>query len=375
MGTFSKMFWRDFGIGVLVGASTSVIIQSIFARSSASELRQLRVAVADLQREWKAVRGLLTPDAIDGDTVQTLRNARRPGSSISKREGNGVTGYNERPTGSSSDEEDLDFEEANEGFTSPFQQLGKGSGQGFESISVSQEELMSFLSEIDELFAGSETQQEEALRRLLAKESQFSSKTDFLWRLARAKVLVSEFCRVQGNDEERRRLVFEARDDAKTVIDLNEEVAEGHKYYAITQGIITDWVSFTEAAALGKEYKTHMERAIELKPREPYLNHLYGRFLFNIANLGWMQRKAAVMMYSLPQSLSVDDALTWFNKAEELQPGFSNLNPFYSAKCCIAKGETDAAVEYLQQTISFPGKSFEEKEVRRQAEELLLQYQ
>ena len=31
---------------------------------------------------------------------------------------------------------------------------------------------MSFLSEIDELFTGSETQHEEALRRLLAKESQ-----------------------------------------------------------------------------------------------------------------------------------------------------------------------------------------------------------
>ena len=30
-----------------------------------------------------------------------------------------------------------------------------------------------------------------------------------MWQLTRAKILVSEVCRTQGDDEERKRLVFE----------------------------------------------------------------------------------------------------------------------------------------------------------------------
>ena len=51
-----------------------------------------------------------------------------------------------------------------------------------------------------------------------------------------------------------------------------------------------------------------------------------------IANLGWLQRRAAISIYGMSSSLSVDDALAWFEKAEELDSTFTNMNPFSIAK-------------------------------------------
>ncbi|XP_063958792.1 regulator of microtubule dynamics protein 1-like [Lytechinus pictus] len=377
------MTWKEFGLGLLIGASGTIVVTHLVNNIWASDVQRLAEATKELQRECRELRAALraSSDETDGEVRRRGGRPRTPGDTRPRSRGGGMKRVGSEiislHPSTSDEDEDLDFEEAYEGFTTPeYPLLYKDAPeQRFQSIATSSEELKEFLVEIDKLFDGSQSDHQEALRRMLAKESQYSSESEFLWRLTRAKVLVSEVCRIEGNDEERKRLVFEGREHAKRAIDLNDESSDSHKYYAITQGIITDWVSFSEAASLGNEYKQHIERALELRPEEPYLNHLYGRFLFSIANLGWMQRKAAVMMYGLSQSLSLDDALAWFEKAEELQPSFSNLNPFYSAKCYIAKGQTDVAVEFLRKAISDPGKSFEEHEVRQEAKELLQKYE
>lgn len=374
------MNWKDFGVGLLVGASGTIIINHVINRSRTNDVQQLTVAIQELRREWREVRSSIpVADEADGE-VRKRQRPRTPATNARPRSRGGISRSGSDVISlhpSTSDDEELDFEEAYEGFTTPeYPLLYKDAPeQQFQSISGSSEELKVFLEEIDRLFDGSQADHEEALRRVLAKESQFSSESEYMWRLARAKILVSEISRIQGDDENRKRLVFEARDNAKSAIGQNEESSDSHKYYAICQGIITDWVSFSEAATLGNEYKKHMERALELKPDAAYLNHLYGRFLFSIANLGWMQRKAAIMMYGLPQSLSLDDAIAWFEKAEDLEPGFSNLNPFYTAKCYISKGQIEMAADYLRKAVSGPGSSFEENEVRTEAEQLLQEYQ
>ncbi|PIK62658.1 putative regulator of microtubule dynamics protein 1 [Apostichopus japonicus] len=205
--------------------------------------------------------------------------------------------------------------------------------------------------------SGSEDEFEEAHEDILHQNT--SHDAQVLWRLAKAKVLVGEIVNSQGDGERQKELVYSARDDAEKAVGLDEFDAEAHKYYSITQGIISDWVPLSEAMGIGKLFKFHLEKALELKPTDAYISHLYGRFIYTLANMGWVQRKAVVTMYGLTEPVSLDTALKWFKKAESLEPGFSNCNPFYMAECYIKKGETDPVAELLEKSITFQGNSVE----------------
>lgn len=360
------------GVGIVVGAGGVYLMSRLRSKDSETN-RQLKVvvaSVAELKREWRDFKATLELEQQREREERAQRRNRSPWR----------RGRNSRSAATTSGSED-EFEEAYEDlnnpeylmYTTPPDPLLYKDPVGAEA--EGEDPATKLIKEADELFVGSYDDMHTSLTLMEREAPKYPNNAQVLWRLAKAKVLVGEVVKSQGDEERQKELVYSAREDAQKAVELDDSDAEAHKYYSITQGIISDWVPLSEAMSIGKLFKFHLERALELKPNDAYISHLYGRFIFTLANMGWVQRKAVVTMYGLTEPVSMDTALKWFLKAESLEPGFSNCNPFYMAECYIQKGETEKVAELLEKAITFQGNSVEEVELRDKARDMLENYQ
>jgi hypothetical protein len=104
---------------------------------------------------------------------------------------------------------------------------------------------------------------------------------------------------------------------AKRAVKLNERSPDAHKWmailhnaHAVTQG--------TKARIRGAHiFQTHTMRAHELAPDCPDLNHMCGRFSYEVANVGYVQKQLAKAMFGgLPQT-TFDESVTYFLHAKK----------------------------------------------------------
>lgn len=73
-------------------------------------------------------------------------------------------------------------------------------------------------------------------------------------------------------------------------------------------------------------WQEHIDRAIELRPKEPILHYLNGRWCFEVAGLSWLEKKAAAALFATPPEATYEQALGYFMKSEELSPGTWKAN-------------------------------------------------
>ena len=79
-------------------------------------------------------------------------------------------------------------------------------------------------------------------------------------------------------------------------------------------------------------WQEHIDRAIELRPEEPILHYLNGRWCFEVAGLSWLEKKAAAALFATPPEATYEQALGYFMKCEELNPGTWKANMLMVAK-------------------------------------------
>lgn len=70
------------------------------------------------------------------------------------------------------------------------------------------------------------------------------------------------------------------------------------------------------------DFKEHVEKAVSLKPEDPTLHHLLGRWCFEVANLSWLERKAAGMLFADPPTATNEEAMEHLLKADKLLPAW-----------------------------------------------------
>ncbi|NWU72682.1 RMD2 protein, partial [Pterocles burchelli] len=202
--------------------------------------------------------------------------------------------------------------------------------------SEEEEELFNLLQRVDNLHKGSEDDKKEAFRLLLEKDDKYENCVDFLWRLARA----------YGD-------LFEMTTDAE----------EKRKYYvcvfffsplrfAIMCGYMSQFESVQNKIRNGYLFKEHLDKAIELKPQDPFLYYLNGRWCYSVAQLSWIEKKVAAALFGTPPTSTVEEALQNFLKAEEMHPGYSKYNYVYLAKCYRDLGQKNDALKYCDSALS-----------------------
>ncbi|XP_024119597.1 regulator of microtubule dynamics protein 2 [Oryzias melastigma] len=216
------------------------------------------------------------------------------------------------------------------------------------------DELSVLLEEIDRLHEGTESDKRESLSILLKQRVEFGQDSRFLWRLTRAYCDIHD---ISSTLEEKKTHAETGKQVGEEAVTLNPLCAESHQWFAIMCGVMTEYDTVQNKIKNGYIFKDHLDKAIELKPQDPLSYYLLGRWCYSVAQLSWIERKAAAALFGEPPSATVEDALKNFLKVEEIRPAYSKFNYVFLAKCYkdlgqINKARTMCEAACLMDTIS-----------------------
>ena len=138
---------------------------------------------------------------------------------------------------------------------------------------------------------------ERVYSEMKAEYDAFRTKADYQWRLARAAYLFGQT--FLGHDENRRQqLVVEGGCDSKPAVSqsppaaknaaleacaIEPDNAHANKYAALTLGVACDFAPTKEKIQMGKQFKVHVDKAIDTLPEDAALHHLRARWAYSVA--------------------------------------------------------------------------------------------
>ncbi|KAM9372935.1 regulator of microtubule dynamics protein 3 [Phaethornis superciliosus] len=230
-----------------------------------------------------------------------------------------------------------------------------------------EEGLSQLLQQADHLHDGDQQEKREGFQLLLNNKLVYADQKDFLWRLARAH---SDMCEMAEDMDEKRSYASDGKEELEVALQKWDQSAECHQWYAVLCGQLSEHESIQKRIQAAYIFKEHVDKAIELKPEDPKLYYLLGRWCYQVSHLGWLEKKTASALFEAPPTATVQDALHNFLQVEELSPGFSKAGRVYIAKCYRDLGNRSAAVLWMNLASELPVNTKEDAESERELEEL-----
>ncbi|XP_072324058.1 regulator of microtubule dynamics protein 1 isoform X1 [Scyliorhinus torazame] len=200
-------------------------------------------------------------------------------------------------------------------------------------------------------------------------EHKNSTNGEILWRLARASRDLAQLENTPA--EQKKQLTYEALEFAEKALEKNEFSFAAHKWYAICISDVGDYEGTKAKIANAYVIKEHFQKAIELNPKDATSIHLMGLWCFTFAELPWVQQKIAAMFFATPPRSTYEEALQYFNKAEEADPNFYSKNLLMMGKTYMKLKNEILALLWLTKARDYPARNEEDKQVQKEATELL----
>ncbi|XP_042334100.1 regulator of microtubule dynamics protein 2 isoform X3 [Sceloporus undulatus] len=172
-------------------------------------------------------------------------------------------------------------------------------------------DLFNLLQESDRLHSGSDNDKRESFKLLLENEEKYRNCAGFLWRLARA---YGDMFMLTTDAEEKKNYASEGKLVAENAISLDSSVAESHQWFAMMCGYMSQFESIQNKIKNGYLFKEHLDKAKELKPQDPFLYYLTGRWCYEVAQLSWIEKKVAAALFGTPPTSTIHEALQNFLK-------------------------------------------------------------
>ncbi|XP_011701521.1 PREDICTED: regulator of microtubule dynamics protein 2-like [Wasmannia auropunctata] len=198
----------------------------------------------------------------------------------------------------------------------------------------------------------------------------YPDNVDIVWRYARSCYKYSNCTTTDANV---RKAVICAGIDACEKL-LATPNADLHKWCAILVGVNGDFLPIADKIKNGFRFKEHVINALEICPSDADLHHLLGRFRYEVANLGWIERKVAATLFSEPPSASFEDAIDSFQKAEDFSVKVNLENRLFLSKCHIALGNYEPACQLLEKICNMSVTNEDDERVQGDARELFAKY-
>ncbi|NXO81028.1 RMD3 protein, partial [Sitta europaea] len=231
-----------------------------------------------------------------------------------------------------------------------------------------EEGLGQLLEQADRLHSGDEQDRREGFQLLLNNKLAYAGQREFLWRLARAHCDMWE---LTEDADERRAYASGGKEELELALQKWDQSAECHQWFAILCGQVSEQESIPKRIQAGYIFKEHIDKAIALKPQDPQLYYLLGRWCYQVAHLGWLEKRTVSALFEAPPTATVQDALQNFLRVEELSPGFSKAGRVYIAKCYQDLGNTSAAALWMDLASELPGNNTkEDAESERELEKM-----
>ncbi|XP_033224980.1 regulator of microtubule dynamics protein 1-like [Belonocnema kinseyi] len=210
--------------------------------------------------------------------------------------------------------------------------------------------------------------QTEIYYKLKSLASSHPNDIEIIWRLARA----CHDCSTNVSDPEmQKEFIFEGITACEAVLGVPH--ADLYKWYAVLVGLRGKFMKTKEKIMDGYLFAEYVEKALELRPEDSTIQHLLGRFKYEISTLTWIERKVAATLFAQPPSASYEDAIVYFKRAESLAKEPFLQNKLYLGKSHIALGQYKEGVEYLNQIYELPT-SDDEPQILKEVKELLDKY-
>ncbi|XP_062980334.1 regulator of microtubule dynamics protein 2 isoform X2 [Elgaria multicarinata webbii] len=228
-------------------------------------------------------------------------------------------------------------------------------------------DLFNLLQEVDRLHCGSDDMKRESFKLLLQNEK-YRNNTAFLWRLARA---YGDMFMITTDAEEKKNYASEGKLVGENALNLDSSSAESHQWFAVMCGYMSQVESIQNKIRNGYLFKEHVDKAIALKPQDPFLYYLSGRWCYEVAQLSWMEKKIAAALFGTLPTSTVHEALQNFLKAEEIHPRYSKYNYVYLAKCYKDLGQMNNALKYCETALAILSVTKEDKEAEKDLQTLL----
>ncbi|OCT79852.1 hypothetical protein XELAEV_18026663mg [Xenopus laevis] len=152
--------------------------------------------------------------------------------------------------------------------------------------------------------SGSESEKQDTFLMMLDHKekmvlfsSYYGNKVEFLWRLTRA---YGDMFDMTSDIEEKKNYAANGKSIAGKAVQLEESSAEGHTWFAIMCGYLSEYESVQDKIKNGYLFIEHLDKAIELDPQDPLQYYLLGRWCSAVEEMhpGYSKHKGKVLQRS-----------------------------------------------------------------------------
>jgi tetratricopeptide (TPR) repeat protein len=206
------------------------------------------------------------------------------------------------------------------------------------------------------------------MAKLKEAESVDPDDPEVLWKIARAYF---DFADQKPDDiEVQKKNIYPGFEYAKRCVEIAPDVAGGHQYYAILIGRIGEVEGTKQKIENSYAVREHTMKAIELDPGNAANYHVMGRWHFALADLSWVERQIASLIYATPPEAYFEESVRFFSKAHEIEPD-DIRHLLWLGKSYEKLDQTENAQKALTEALAIPAETDSDKNMHQEAKELL----
>ncbi|XP_026473649.1 regulator of microtubule dynamics protein 1-like [Ctenocephalides felis] len=173
---------------------------------------------------------------------------------------------------------------------------------------------------------------------------------EICWRLARGLYNLTKIV----NGDKKRKCINDGYELMKSALEKWPDNGAIHKWYAVLLDSYAGLQGVKERVRQCKTVKEHMMKATELNPSDATAWYMLGEWCYHVADISWHERKLAIILFGEPPYSTFEEALRYFQKAEETEPLFYSNNLLMLGKTYYRLGKTEPALFYLQKAQLHP---------------------
>lgn len=174
-----------------------------------------------------------------------------------------------------------------------------------------------------------------------------------------------------ATEVEGKKMIYEAYDLIVNALKIKEDHWAVHKWMSLILDSKSNYEGMKIRIKELYNVKKHMLRAIELNPMDATTMYMLGTWCYQVSDLPWYQRKIAATIFEEPPTSSFEEALTYFENAEKVDPYFYSHNLLMLGKTYLKLNQKEQASKYLKMTAEYPVKNDDDHNAQQEAQKLL----
>lgn len=208
-----------------------------------------------------------------------------------------------------------------------------------------------------------------ALQSYLKAHVADTSNCTALWKIADAYINVGE----EADKTTQRQCYYSAEKWALKAVAQCPDTANSHFFVAITSGLLALHEGGKQKVARSKIVKAEAEKTLQINPNHHGGYHVLGRWHRELANLSWVLKAAAKVIYGgVPPGASNEASVANFKKAIEISPEWINHHKELGLTYIEMK-EWNLAAEQFQIALDLPIRDHQDESHKKECRKLLEQ--